>query len=131
MNIPFTNLGRQQTVIAKSIRKNINRVLAHNQYIFGPETEAFEERLAAVTQVKHVVTCSSGTDALLMGLMAHDVGPGDAVFTSAFSFTAAAEVVMRLGATVVFVDIDPVSFTIDPQKLTASIERVAQDGKLT
>jgi dTDP-4-amino-4,6-dideoxygalactose transaminase len=80
----------------------------------GLEIQELEERLAAYVGVNHVVTCSSGTDALLMPLMAYGAGPGDAIFTTPFTFIATAEVIQLLGATPVFVDIDPKTFNLDP-----------------
>lgn len=87
----------------------------------GPEIKELEEKLAAYVGVKHAVGCASGTDALLMALMAYGVGPGDAIFTTPFTFVATAEVISLLGATPVFVDIDPVTFNIDPVKLEQAI----------
>ena len=88
----------------------------------GPEIRELEEKLAAYVGVKHAVGCASGTDALLMALMAYGVGPGDAIFTTPFTFVATAEVISILGATPIFVDIDPFTFNIDPVKLEAAIE---------
>ena len=88
----------------------------------GPEIGVLEERLRAYVGVKHAVSCASGTDALLMALMAYGVGPGDAVFTTPFTFVATAEVVSLLGATPVFVDIDPETFNIDPSQLRKAVE---------
>ena len=90
----------------------------------GPEVKELEERLAAFACVKHCIGCASGTDALLMALMAMDVGPGDAIFTTPFTFIAAAEVISLLGATPVSVDIDPKTFNIDPGKLEFAIKAV-------
>ena len=81
-------------------------------------------------QVRHAVTCSSGTDALLMSLMAYETGPGDAVFTSPFTFIATAEVIKLLGATPVFVDIDPDTFNISTDRLKSSIKEVTKAGRL-
>ncbi|MCK9392781.1 MAG: DegT/DnrJ/EryC1/StrS family aminotransferase [Syntrophales bacterium] len=87
----------------------------------GPEIRELEEKLAAYVGVRHAVGCASGTDALLMALMAYGVGPGDAIFTTPFTFVATAEVISLLGATPVFVDINPVNFNIDPVKLEKAI----------
>ncbi len=97
--------------------ENIQDVLAHGQYILGPEVRELEERLAAYVGVRHAITCSSGTDALLMVLMAKGVGPGDAIFTTPFTFIATAEVVQLLGATPVFVDIDPSTYNLRSRRL--------------
>ncbi|MFA5181855.1 MAG: DegT/DnrJ/EryC1/StrS family aminotransferase [Syntrophales bacterium] len=117
----FMDLGAQQLRIRDIINKNIAKVLSHGQYIMGPEIRELEEKLAAYVGVKHAVGCASGTDALLMALMAYGVGPGDAIFTTPFTFVATAEVISLLGATPVFVDIDPVTFNIDPVKLEQAI----------
>lgn len=102
----------------------MRQVLDHGQYVMGPEVHALEERLADYTGVTHAIGCASGTDALLMALMAHGVGPGDAIFTSPFTFVATAEVISLLRATPVFVDIDPVSFNMDPDHLERAISAV-------
>ncbi|MDA3790825.1 MAG: aminotransferase class I/II-fold pyridoxal phosphate-dependent enzyme [Desulfobacula sp.] len=128
--ISFMNLEAQQQRILPQIEKNIRTVLTHGKYIMGPEVTKLEKRLAAFANVRHVVTCSSGTDALLMTLMAYGIGPGDAVFTTPFTFIATAEVIKLLGATPVFVDIDPVTFNIAAHKLEASIKKVSQAGRL-
>ena len=96
-------------------------VLDHGKYIMGPEIAEIEQRLAEYVGVKHAIGCSSGTDALLMALMAYNVGPGDAIFTTPFTFIATAEVISLLGATPVFVDIDPDTFNISPQELEKAI----------
>ncbi len=127
--IDFIDLKAQQKKIAPQLRERIERVLSHGKYIMGPEIQELEERLAAYVGVKQVVTCSSGTDALLMPLMAYGVGPGDAVFTSPFTFIATAEVIQLLGATPVFVDIDPKTFNIDPNALHQAISGLKQNPK--
>ncbi|MDP3183270.1 MAG: DegT/DnrJ/EryC1/StrS family aminotransferase [Desulfobaccales bacterium] len=119
--IDFIDLKAQQQAILPSLCERLQRVLSHGQYIMGPEIGELEDRLAAYVGVKHAVSCSSGTDALLMTLMAYGVGPGDAVFTTPFTFIATAEVIQLLGATPVFVDIDPQTFNLDPQALTETI----------
>jgi UDP-2-acetamido-2-deoxy-ribo-hexuluronate aminotransferase len=117
----FIDLATQQRRIADTVHANIGRVLAHGQYINGPEVRELEQALAGYVGAKHAIGCASGTDALLMALMALDIGPGDAVFTTPFTFIATAEVISLLGATPVFVDIDPVTFNIDPTKLEEAI----------
>ncbi|MEI6313928.1 MAG: DegT/DnrJ/EryC1/StrS family aminotransferase [Syntrophus sp. (in: bacteria)] len=117
----FIDLAAQQLKIKDIIDQNIAKVLSHGQYIMGPEIRELEEKLAAYVGVKHAVGCASGTDALLMALMVYGVGPGDAIFTTPFTFVATAEVISLLGATPVFVDIDPVTFNIDPVKLEQAI----------
>ena len=122
--IPFIDLKTQQKQIRKKIETSILNVLDHGRYILGPEVKEFEEKLADFVGVKHCIGVSSGTDALLMGLMAQGVKPGDAVFTTPFTFIATAEVVSLLGATPVFVDIDPVTFNLDPELLKLAIKAV-------
>ena len=125
----FIDLKTQQKAILPAITERIQRVLAHGQYIMGPEVKELEDRLAAYVGVKHAVSCSSGTDALLMPLMAYGVGPGDAIFTTPFTFIATAEVIQLLGATPVFVDIDPKTFNIDPVALQQAIAGLGQNPK--
>jgi dTDP-4-amino-4,6-dideoxygalactose transaminase len=120
----FVDLAVQQKRIRNKIESNISAILDHGQYIMGPEIKQLEERLADYVGVKHAIGCASGTDALLMALMAFQVGPGDAIFTSPFTFIATAEVISLLGATPVFVDIDPQTFNIDPAKLDLAIKAV-------
>ena len=118
----FIDLKTQQKRIKEQLDANIQKVLAHGNYIMGPEIKELEAKLASYVGVKHAVACASGTDALLMALMALDIGPGDAVFTTPFTFIATAEVISLLGATPVFVDIDPKTFNIDPAKLALAIK---------
>src|SRR3989339_922650 len=125
----FIDLKAQQEKILPALNERIQRVLAHGQYIMGPEVKELEERLAAYVGVKHAISCSSGTDDLLMPLMAFGVGPGDAVFTTPFTFIATAEVIQLLGATPVFVDIDPKTFNLDPEALAQAVGRLRQDPK--
>jgi UDP-2-acetamido-2-deoxy-ribo-hexuluronate aminotransferase len=125
----FIDLKTQQQAILPAITERLQRVLAHGQYILGPEVKELEERLAAYVGVKQVVSCSSGTDALLMPLMAYGVGPGDAIFTTPFTFVATAEVIQLLGATPVFVDIDAETFNIDPGALERAIAGLSRNPK--
>ena len=117
----FIDLVAQQKRIRDKIESNILAVLDHGKYIMGPEIKTLEQRLADYVGVKHAIGCASGTDALLMALMACQVGPGDAIFTSPFTFIATAEVISLLGATPVFVDIDPETFNMDPAKLAQAV----------
>ena len=123
----FVDLATQQKRIREKLEKNIHVVLDHGKYIMGPEVKTLENRLTEYAGVKHAVGCASGTDALLMALMALGVGPGDAVFTSPFTFIATAEVISLLGATPVFVDIDLETFNIDPVRLKDAVRAVAND----
>jgi len=125
--IPFIDLKAQQDIIRPEIEKNIHTVLKHGRYILGPEIKELEEKLCQYTQAKHCIGVSSGTDALLMPLMAWNIGPGDAVFTTPFTFIATAEVIRLVGATPVFVDIDPHTFNIDPEKLDLAITAVKEN----
>ncbi|MBU1744210.1 MAG: DegT/DnrJ/EryC1/StrS family aminotransferase [Proteobacteria bacterium] len=120
----FIDLKAQQKRIKEQLDANIQKVLAHGSYIMGPEVKELEAKLGTYVGVKHAISCASGTDALLMALMAYGVGPGDAIFTTPFTFIATAEVISLLGATPVFVDIDPVTFNIDPDKLDLAIQAV-------
>jgi len=122
----FIDLNAQQARIRDAIERNIERVLDHNQYILGPENEELENVLAEYVGVKHAIGCASGTDALLLAMMAYGVGPGDAVFTSPFTFIATAETISLLGATPVFVDIDARSFNMDPALLDDAISSLKQ-----
>lgn len=122
--IAFVDLAAQQEKIKTRIESRINGVLNHGHYILGPEVAELEKKLAEFVGIKHCIGVSSGTDALLMALMAKNIGPGDAVFTTPFTFIATSEVVSLLGATPVFVDIDPQTYNIDPQKLALAIQAV-------
>lgn len=122
MNIPFIDLKKQFSRIEDQVRSNMDAVLEHGAYIMGPEIPALEKRLAEYCGTKHALGCASGTDALTLALMALDIKPGDAVFTTPFTFFATAEAIAVLGATPVYVDIDPVTFNIDPEKLEKTIE---------
>jgi UDP-2-acetamido-2-deoxy-ribo-hexuluronate aminotransferase len=126
----FIDLKAQQEKIRQKIKNNIDQVLAHGRYIMGPEIKELEQRLSQYTGAKHAIGVASGTDALLMSLMAYGVGRGDAVFTTPFTFIATAEVIQLLGATPVFVDINPETYNIDPEKLQAAIIKVGADQKL-
>ena len=119
--VDFIDLKAQQDRIRPALESGIHRVLHHGRYVMGAEIEALEERLAQMAGVEHCVCVSSGTDALLMTLMALGIGPGDEVITSPFTFFATAEVIALLGATPVYVDIDPQTFNIDAAKIEAAI----------
>ena len=122
--IPFIDLQSQFARIESRVRERIDDVLRHGHYIMGPEVEELEDRLAKFCQAEHAVACSSGTDALLMALMAHDIGPGDLVLTTPFTFVATGEVISLLGATPAFVDVDPATYNLDPDKLKLALEAV-------
>ena len=126
----FIDLVAQQKRIRQQLAERINKVLDHGQYILGPEIRELEDKLAAFVGAPYAVSVASGTDALLMPLMVEKIGPGDAVFTSTFTFIATAEVIELLGATSVFVDIDPETFNIDPIKLEATIVKTIAEKRL-
>ncbi len=117
----FIDLKAQYVALKEPIDAGIQRVLDHGQFIMGPEVQELEHALAAYTGAKHCVTVSSGTEALLISLMALNIGPGDEVITSPFTFAATAEVVVLLGATPVFVDIEPDTCNINAALIEARI----------
>jgi dTDP-4-amino-4,6-dideoxygalactose transaminase len=126
--IPFIDVGAQRRRLGSAIDDAVARVLAHCQFVMGPEVQAFEKELAAFCGARHAISCASGTDALQLVLMAKGIGPGDAVFCPAFTFCATAEVVALLGATPVFVDIDETTFNIDIASLKRAIPVAKQKG---
>ncbi len=128
--VTFLDLAAQQRRIEPALRARLEAVLAHCRFVLGPEVGELELRLAAFCGAAHCVTVSSGTDALQIAMMAEGIGPGDAVFLPAFTYTATAEVPLVLGATPVFVDIDPATFQIDPGHLARRIEAVRAAGRL-
>jgi len=117
----FVDLKAQYRRLKQGIDARIQAVLDHGQFILGPEVVELEERLAARTGSKYCITCASGTDALLLALMALGIGAGDEVVTSPFTFFATGEMIALLGATPVFVDIDPDTYNIAPDKIEAAI----------
>lgn len=119
--IPFVDLATQQDRLRAQIEAGIARVLAHGKYILGPEVTDLEERLADYTGAAYCITCANGTDALQIALMALGVGPSDEVICPGFSYIATAETSAVLGARPVYVDIDPISYTMDPAQLEAAI----------
>lgn len=127
----FIDLNTQQARIKSKIDTSIQNVLTHGKYIMGPEVSELEQRLSEYVNCRHAIACSSGTDALLMALMAYDVGPGDAIFAPPFTFIATAETISLIGATPVFVDIEPDTYNIDPDKLQQAIQEISDDGQLT
>ncbi|MFD2112260.1 DegT/DnrJ/EryC1/StrS family aminotransferase [Thiorhodococcus fuscus] len=117
----FIDLKTQYARIEKDVRARMDAVLSHGQFVMGPEVQELEERLADFVGVKHCVSLSSGTDALLVAMMALEIGRGDEVITTPFTFIATGEMIALLGARPVFVDIDPVTYTIDPERLEAAM----------
>ncbi|MEM6407989.1 MAG: DegT/DnrJ/EryC1/StrS aminotransferase family protein [Pseudomonadota bacterium] len=124
----FNDLSAQQGRIRAQIDARISDVLAHGAYIMGPEVTELETQLSAFCGAGHSITCANGTDALQLGLMALDIGAGDAVFVPSFTFAATAEVVPLVGATPVFVDCDLESFTMDPGSLERSVAHAIEIG---
>ena len=126
----FIDLGAQRERISDRLKAAIEGVVADGRYILGPQVADFERQLGSYVGVKHAVACANGTDALLLPLMAHGIGPGDAVFCPSFTFAATAEVVALRGAEPVFVEIDPDTYNIDPASLEAAIDMVVAEGRL-
>jgi len=129
--IPFIDLQTQFKALEKEIRARVDTVFEHCRFIMGPEVKELEEKLAEFTGARHCVACSSGTDALLLALMALDVGPGDAVLTTPFTFVATAEAVALVGAVPVFVDIDPETFNMDPAELEKAVNAFQKNDSST
>lgn len=117
----FIDLKAQQKLIRKDLSLAIDKVLDHGQYILGPEVTQLEEQLARFVGVSYCISNANGTDALLLALMALDIGPGDEVITTPFSFFATTEVISLIGATPIFVDIDPQTYNLDPKGLESKI----------
>lgn len=126
--LPFIDLGAQRRRLGATIDAAILRVLDHGAYILGPEVTQLEAELAAFCGAKHAITCSDGTDALALVMMAKGVGPGDAVICPSFTYTATAEVVVRLGATPVFADVEERTFNLDPAGLDAALRTARERG---
>lgn len=124
----FIDLEEQQKKIRKQLDKRISNVLDHGKYIMGPEVFELEEKLVNYTNSKYCISCSSGTDALLIPLMAKNIGKGDAVFTTPFTYISTAEVIKLLGATPIFIDIYPKTFNINPDLLEPAITNSIEMG---
>ena len=126
--IPFIDVAAQRRRLGSAIDDAVITVLNHCQFILGPEVRTFENDLAAFCGARHVVTCASGTDALVLALRAMGVGPGDAVLCPSFTFCATAEVAALVGATPVFVDVDAKTFNIDVKHIAGAVETARQAG---
>src|ERR687891_345401 len=121
MKVPLLDLQAQYASIRDELRQAVDRVFETQQFVMGPEVAALETEVAAYCQTKEAIGCASGSDALLLALMALDVGPDDEVITTPFSFFATASAVARLGARPVFVDIDPLTYNLSVDQLAAAI----------
>lgn len=128
MRVPLLDLSEQYRSLAEPIRQRIEKVLASQRFILGPNVEAFEKAICRFTGAPHAIGASSGTDALLAILMALDIGPGDAVITTPYSFFATAGCIARLGATPIFVDVDLATYNISPAELQRYIEKRCHTG---
>jgi dTDP-4-amino-4,6-dideoxygalactose transaminase len=126
--IPFIDVGAQRRRLGRAIDDAIARVTTHCQFLGGPEVADFEGNLATFCGSRYAVSCASGTDALMLVLMARGIGPSDAVLCPAFTFCATAEVVVLVGATPVFADVDPVTFNLDPSSLVRAIATAKRQG---
>ena len=126
--IPFIDLKTQQKYIRSKIDKRIKRVLDHGQYILGPEVKELENELSKFSNSKHVLCCSSGTDALLLGLLGLKLQPGDGVIVPSFTFASSAEVMPLLGAVPIFIDVEETTFNLDPTKLKDTLDTANEMG---
>jgi dTDP-4-amino-4,6-dideoxygalactose transaminase len=126
--IPFIDLAAQRRRLGPAVDAAVARVLEHCQFILGPEVRTFETALAAYCGVKHVVSCASGTDALVLVLRAMGIGPGDAVICPSFTFCATAEVAVLVGATPIFVDVEAATFNIDAKGIAGAVETAKAAG---
>ena len=124
----FIDLSAQLASMRTAIDRRINAVLDHGQFIMGPEVAELESQLAEYVGVKHCISCANGTDALEIALMSHNIGPGDVVITTAFSFFSTAEVIALVGATPYFVDIDPITFNLCPNQLELALRTIANEN---
>jgi UDP-2-acetamido-2-deoxy-ribo-hexuluronate aminotransferase len=129
-NIAFIDLAAQRARLGDRIDKAVMGAVNGGAYIMGPEVKLFEKKMAEYGQAKHCLSCANGTEAIVLPLMAWGLKPGDAVFCPSFTFAATAEVVPWVGASPVFVDIDPITYNMDPAHLDAAIEMVKAEGKL-
>src|SRR5690349_5326189 len=126
--IEFIDLGAQRRRIGTRMDESIRRVLDHGRFILGPEVGELERQLAEFTGARHVLSCANGTDALILAIMGKGVGPGQAILVPSFTFAATAEVVVWVGATPVFVDVDPQTFNMDPASLASGIDAARRLG---
>ena len=126
--IPFIDLNAQQKLIRDKIDNRINQVLDHGQYILGPEVKELEEKLSSFTGSKHVLCCSSGTEALLLSLLGLKIKPGEGVIVPAFTFASSAEEMPLVGAIPIFIDVKRDTFNLDPTKLSDTLKTAKDMG---
>ncbi len=124
--VPLLDVGRQYHALRRDVVRAIERVCDSGRFVLGPDCEELERNLAAYCQAPHAVACASGSDALLLALMAYGVGPGDEVLMPSYTFFATASAAWRLGAKPVFVDIDPDTFNIDPRRIEVLISQATK-----
>lgn len=129
--LPFIDLQAQRRRLGGAVEAAVMAAVEGGAWIMGPQVREFETGLAAFGRAKHALGCANGTDALILPLIAWGIRPGDAVFVPSFTFTATAEIVPWLGAAPVFVDVDPVTYNMDPARLEAAIEGIKAEGRLT
>ncbi len=129
--IPFIDLQTQRQRLGQPLEDAILKVVRSGAYIMGPEIAQLEAELCAFGQAPHALSCGSGTEALVLPLMAWEIGPGDAVFCPSFTFAASAEAMPLVGASPVFVDVLPDTYNLDPAKLEAAVQAVKAEGRLT
>lgn len=129
--LPFIDLQAQRRRLGGAVEAAVMAAVEGGAWIMGPQVREFETGLAAFGRAKHALGCANGTDALILPLIAWGLRPGDAVFVPSFTFTATAEIVPWLGAAPVFVDVDPVTYNMDPARLEAAIEGIKAEGRLT
>lgn len=127
----FIDLKSQQARLKQTIDTNIENVLKSGAYIMGPEVTELEGKLSRFVGATHALTCANGTDALLLPMMAWEIGPGDAVFCPSFTYCASAEAIALLGATPVFVDVEKDTFNMSPASLSAAIAHIKATSELT
>jgi dTDP-4-amino-4,6-dideoxygalactose transaminase len=129
MEVPLLNLKLQYAQIKDEVKSAMDEVLESQQFIFGPKVESFEREIAQLVKVEHAIGVSSGTDALLLSLMGLGIGNGDVVITSPFTFFATASSISRVGATPLFVDIDPFTFTLAPDRVEETITSLSREKR--
>ena len=122
-NIQIFDLKEQYMDIEKDIRKNINQVLSSGQYILGKNVKSFEKKVAALLNVKHAISCNSGTDALILSLKAQGIKNGDEIITTPFTYFATIEAIIHVGAKPIFIDINPHTFNINHTKIEDAITK--------